>query len=146
MRDIKLELQTAYFQALSAFGVPVYDFVPAQPVYPYIRIGEFTEVDNSDKSDYGSEVTVQIEVVGRFSASGGSRAGMYNVINQIKQIIRPNPFNLATHNVITCTLDSENTLRQLTDAYFYVYSQLRFRHETVNLVPEPPEPPEPDDD
>lgn len=139
MIGINTELQTAYFQALQGItfngvSVPVYDFVPADAVYPYIRIGEFTQVDNSDKSDYGSEITVQIQVVDRFGASGGSRVPINEIANQVKQIVRPNPFSLDNHNVVTCLLDNETSFRELTDTFFYVYLDMRFRHQTVNAT------------
>ena len=134
MKDVKRDLQTDYFSLLTGividgYNVPVYDDVPEDATYPYIKLGEWTEVDFSDKTSFGGDVTLTVQIVDRFQGTV-SRAKMYDVVNEVKQIIRsrPAPFNLVGWNILTSVVDNETTFRQLTDTFVYVYSNIRFRH------------------
>lgn len=135
--DPKTKIQTQYFSllngnvTLSGQSVPVYDFLPASPSFPYIRIGEYTETDDSDKTSFGEDLTVTVQVVDRVGGSGGSRANLFSVIDQVKGIIctRPVAVTVSGFNVLTATLESETTFRNLTDTHLYFYSSLRFRHK-----------------
>ena len=131
MKDPKRQLQTAYFGILSdALDVSVYDFVPSDPSYPYVKIGEYTEVDYSDKTRFGEDLTIIIQVVDRSGASGGSRLALYDIVAKVKSAIRarPVPFDLGDFNVITSTVDNETTFRELTDTHLYYNTNIRFRH------------------
>ena len=130
MKDPKKQLQTEYFTLLSALDTPVYDFVPEDPDYPYIRLGEYTESDYSDKSSFGEDLTITVQVVDRVGGSGGSRAALFDVVDEVKQKIRsrPVPFTLTDFNVITSTVDNETTFRELSDTHLYFNTNIRFRH------------------
>jgi len=139
MRDIKRKLQTDYFSLLTGividgYTVPVYDDVPQDATYPYIKLGEWTEVDFSDKTSFGGDVTLTVQIVDRFQGTV-SRAKMYDVVDEVKKIIRarPVPFNVVGWNILTSVVDNETTFRQLTDTFVYVYSNIRFRHLAEQL-------------
>jgi hypothetical protein len=136
MIDPGLLLQTEYFSLLNGQVtyagsiVPVYDTVPANATYPYIQIGDKTDIDFSNKSTQGNEVTQGISVVDRFQASTGGRNSVYSISNALMQILtaRPNPFNIEELNVITSVLDNSLTRQELTSTYHYRIVELRFRH------------------
>jgi hypothetical protein len=137
MKDYAQELQTAYFDLLNTnitYGgniVPVYDVVPRNPVYPYIEIGNKTDVQRGTKSSFGNEVTQGVSIVSRFdSTSGGSRASIDQISDKLQTIIasRPVPFNIDGLNVITSTLDNALTRKELTESHLYIVYELRFRH------------------
>jgi hypothetical protein len=136
MKDVKRDLQTAYFSLLNGnVGAPVHDFVPASPVYPYVALQQWTEVDDSDKSSFGSDVTFGVQIVDRFSGSGGSRLPMYDIANEIKKIIRarPVPFDIFNWNIINSVVDNETSFKELTDTHLYVYLNIRFRHRVEQI-------------
>lgn len=136
MIDPGLLLQTEYYRLLNGQityagnVVPVYDTVPANATYPYIEIGDKTDIDFSNKSTQGNEVTQGISVVDRFQASTGGRNSTYFISNEIMQILtaRPNPFVVEGLNVITSVLDNSLTRQELTATYHYRIIELRFRH------------------
>lgn len=139
MNDYRTALQTRYFSLLSnAVNVPVYDVnaVPSEPSYPHVIIGEWTEVDNSDKTSLGSDMTLTVRVVDRVTQQA-SRAPIYAICNQIKNAIRtrPVPFSGITGiNVLTATLDDQITLpKELIDGFTYFGETLRFRHTIQQL-------------
>ena len=147
MKDVKTQLQTAYYTLLNGnvvipketwpvpvrpvtdYTVPVYDSVPSSATYPYINFQEFTETDDSDKSSFGADQTFTIEVVDRYQNTWTSAVRNF-VCNRVKEIIRarPVPLNLSDWNVISSVVDTENTNKQMTDTHTYIISIIRFRH------------------
>lgn len=129
-------MQTEYYRLLNGqityagSVVPVYDTVPANATYPYIQIGDKTDVDFSNKTTQGAEITQGITVVDRFQASTGGRNSVYTISSSIMQILtsRPNPFNASGLNVITSVLDNSLTRQELTSTYHYRIVELRYRH------------------
>lgn len=143
MKDVKQSLQEAYYSLLngnvsySGSNVPVYDEmrVPQDPVYPYVMISNFTQIDDSDKSSFGEEITVDLEVIDR-ATQFASRAGLFSVINQIKQIIRvrPEAFSVAGWNIFNTKLDTEITIPKEFDGnHIYFGTRLTFRHSIEQL-------------
>lgn len=135
MKDPGIPLQTQYKTLLSDIVynnrlVPVYDVVPLQAEYPHIKIAERTVLDRSNKTWYGTEVTQQVQVIDRFPANYGSRTSVYSITQDIKLRIRKirERLNIAGFNIITATLDNENSIEELTDTYFYFRNIITFRH------------------
>lgn len=154
MRDVKATLHSEYFRLLSGnvvvdrmiypepvrpasdYTVPVYDGVPKNATFPYIKLGEFTETNLSDKDTFGVDETFMIQVVDRYEGTATPRAVLYSVINSVKEIIRarPVPFNLKDFNVYTSVIDSETTLREMDSTFTYIYDNIRFRHFVEQLA------------
>lgn len=143
MKDVKQTLQEAYHSLLdgnitySGTTIPVYDVmrVPQNPDYPHVLITDFTQVDDSDKSSFGEEITVDVEVIDRFTQYA-SRAGLFSIINQLKQIIRvrPEAFSDEGWNIFNTILDTEITIpKEFDGAYTYFGSRLTFRHSIEEL-------------
>ena len=135
MKDPGIALQTRYKTLLSDIVysnalVPVYDVVPLQAEYPHIKIGERTVLDRSNKTWYGTEVTQVVEVIDRFPANYGSRTSVYTIAGDVKLRIRKirERLDISGFNVITATLDNENTIHELTDTYYYFRNIIVFRH------------------
>jgi|11_taG_2_1085331.scaffolds.fasta_scaffold00329_6 hypothetical protein len=143
MNDVKQSLQTAYYALLngnitySSTAVPVYDVmnVPQSPDYPHILITDYTQVDDSDKSSFGEEITVDIEIIDR-AEQRASRAGLFSIVNQIKNIIRvrPEAFDVSGWNIFNTNLDTEITIPKEFDGnYIYFGSRITFRHSIEEL-------------
>ena len=143
MKDVKADLQSAYYSLLngnvsySGSNVPVYDVnnVPQGPDYPHILITDFTQIDDSDKSSFGEEITVDLEVIDR-ATQRASRAGLFSVVNQIKQIIRvrPEAFSVSGWNIFNTILDTEITIpKEFDGRYIYFGTRLTFRHSIEEL-------------
>lgn len=159
-KDPKQALQTAYYKLLTAtLDVPVYDEmgVPADPGYPYVIIGGYSQLDWSDKTAFGEQVTVALQVVDR-GTQKASRAGLYAVCDSIRSVLRrrPLPFvndpsrddlelfeegglpfvHLDSFNVLSSIVDNETTLpKELDEVYTYFGSLIRFRHYIEQLEP-----------
>lgn len=143
MKDPKADLQEAYYGLLngnisfSSANVPVYDVnsVPQTPDYPHILLTDFTQIDASDKTVFAEDITVDLEVIDR-ATQRASRAGVFSVVNQIKQIIRvrPEAFDLTDWNIYNTILDTEITIPKEFDGnYIYFGSRLTFRHSAEQL-------------
>lgn len=143
MKDIKNSLQTAYYSLLnsnitySGSTVPVYDImnIPQEPDYPHVLITDYTQIDDSDKSSFGEDITVDLEVIDR-ATQRASRAGLFSIINQIKQIVRvrPEAFNVTGWNIFNTILDTEITIPKEFDGnYIYFGTRLTFRHSIEEL-------------
>lgn len=143
MKDIKTSLQTAYYSLLnsnitySGSTVPVYDImnIPQEPDYPHVLITDYTQIDDSDKSSFGEEITVDLEVIDR-ATQRASRVGLFSIINQVKQIIRvrPEAFSVSGWNVFNTILDTEITIpKEFDGTYIYFGSRLTWRHSIEEL-------------
>lgn len=143
MKDPKADLQEAYYDLLngnisfSGSNVPVYDVnnVPQTPDYPHILITDFTQIDESDKTVFAESITVDLEIIDR-ATQRASRAGVFSVASQIKQIIRvrPEAFSITDWNIYNTILDTEITIPKEFDGnYIYFGSRLTFRHSAEQL-------------
>jgi len=75
MSDHSLELQKSIFNALDGDSTlqnlvtDVYDFVPENTVFPYVKVGEETSLDNGTKTLQGNEHTLVIHTFSRYRGS-----------------------------------------------------------------------------
>lgn len=137
MKSTAKPLQTEYYTLLNGqitFNgntVPVYDSVPSDATYPHIQIGERTNVDRSNKTNFGDEPTQSLWIVDRFEAQAGSRNSQYTIADEIHKIVRtrPNAFSLSGFKVITTTIDQELSSKEDTDTYTYWRYLIRYRHQ-----------------
>jgi hypothetical protein len=86
MNDTALAVQKAYYQRLDGLvsGVEAYDNVPESAGSEYIFISSDTAVDDSTKTEYGQEVTQEIQVI---THEGGSKARCREIVGQIVESI-----------------------------------------------------------
>ena len=75
MSDHSLELQKSIFNALDGDSTlqnlvtDVYDFVPENTAFPYVKVGEETSTDNGTKTLQGNEHTLVIHSFSRYRGS-----------------------------------------------------------------------------
>jgi len=75
MSDHSLELQKSIFNALDGDSTlqnlvtDVYDFVPENTAFPYVKVGEETSLDNGTKTLQGNEHTLVIHTFSRYRGS-----------------------------------------------------------------------------
>jgi len=137
MIDSAKPLQIQYYSLLSGSitydgsTVPVYDVIPSDATYPYIKIQERTALDMSTKTNQGQEVTQRIQIVDRYNHQTGTRSGIYEIGADVIATIRSRPIqiSLTDFNVITATLDNADTRQEHDDKYTYQIYNLRFRHK-----------------
>lgn len=153
MRDVKFDLHSEYFRLLNGnvvvdkevypapvrpsedVVVPIYDSVPVSATYPYVKLGEWTDNDWSDKTAFGSELTFQVQIVDRYEGAMAPRGVIYKVLNEVKQIIRarPVPFDIFGWNIISSVVDAESSLYESDETHTYVYFNLTFRHQSEQI-------------
>lgn len=141
MRDARYDIHTAFYQMLSGSIsysgqiVPVIDEGGDDDIgYPQVMFGEWTEVDASDKTSFGSEYTFSTRIWDQTDAPTYSRAPVYSVIDQIKEIIRvrtsisATPFDMVGFNIISCIINNTNTLpKTQTDTHLTWGEMIRWR-------------------
>lgn len=140
MKDPRKALRSGYISALSSLtyngsSVPVYDKVPQNASYPYVHIAEQTSLNDSDKTSYGQDVTVLLDIVSGFSPGIGGKAPSDDIANSILQTIyvrgsEQTVLDLSSDNfrVVTTMLESDNSLEELDDNYHIYRRLLRMRH------------------
>jgi len=147
MKDARFAIHSAFYSMLSGNvsingdAVPVIDEGGDDDAgYPQVMFGSWTEVDDSDKTSFGSEYTFVTKIWDQTDQPEYSRAGIYDIIGQIKGIIRvrpPNkatPFNLQEFNVISCIVESTNTLpKSQTDTHLVWGEMIRWRLKVEEL-------------
>ena len=75
MSDHSLGLQKTIFDALDgdstlqSLVTDVFDFVPENTAFPYVKVGEETAVDNGTKTLQGNEHTLVIHTFSRYRGS-----------------------------------------------------------------------------
>ena len=85
MSDHSLGLQKTIFDALDgdstlqSLVTDVFDFVPENTAFPYVKVGEETAVDNGTKTLQGNEHTLVIHTFSRYRGSKESKVIMSRV-------------------------------------------------------------------
>ena len=75
MTDFAATLQTAVYDALVADSplgskvTGIYDFVPENTAFPYVKVGDQTMVDDGTKNKKGSDFTLMIHTFSRYRGS-----------------------------------------------------------------------------
>ena len=77
MTDFSVTLQTTVYNALLASnplttklgGNNIYDFVPENTAFPYVKIGDQTMVDDGTKTKKGTDFTLIIHTFSRYRGS-----------------------------------------------------------------------------
>ena len=135
MKAASTQVQTAYYSLLNGNVnvngvIPVYDVVPDNASHPYIQLREWTEVDDSSKSDFGDRATFSISIVDRFDGSYGTSANIYAIWDAVKQIIRARPtgFSMADFDMISTTVGSVVEREEKTQTHLYKILECRFNH------------------
>ncbi len=143
MKDAKTAIQKSFYSLLdgniSVGGstVGVGDKMNPPNGYPQITLNDWTEIDDSDKSSFGSELTFTVHVYDRQEQDSGSRADLYDIVNQIKGQVRTRPQSVdlsPDFNLIRLIVDDELSIpKELTDTHITFGRQIRFRMSIEEL-------------
>ena len=85
MSDHSLGLQKTIFDALDgdstlqSLVTDVFDFVPENTAFPYVKVGEETSVDNGTKTLQGNEHTLVIQTFSRDRVSKETKESMRRI-------------------------------------------------------------------
>lgn len=140
MKDVSLKLREEYFRLLNgnvvvnAVTIPVYDTPTSSASIPYILIDTFTELNDDDKDQFGSDIIQSIEVVTSFSVGNyGGKKQSDEITSIVKNLIKTSKgsdnFDLSPnfHN-ITTKLERSNTLTEQNSTDYIVRRIIEFRH------------------
>ena len=105
MIDILLPLRKSYFTILTSIGLKVYEesSVPDKALTPYVIISTQTAIEDSNKSDFGHNATVLLDIVTSYAINniGGTKQAD-EIAQQILNVINSKtyfPINPALQNV-----------------------------------------------
>lgn len=105
-----LPLQRAMYALLSEeLSVPVYDFIPEDAPYPYVDLGECTEMPDNDHGSYGSEITYTLHV---WTEAEGFSEGLA-IADEISRVLDHRKENLSPtgHHVVSVRRELTRTMR-----------------------------------
>lgn len=94
MKDVSTTLRTAYFTAITSLTdlngntVPLYDKVPSDAGNKYVHFNGFNTVEWTDKSKFGSEVVITLNVVCQYNMNQGGQKEVDFIGNQVIGFIR----------------------------------------------------------
>lgn len=134
MKDSGFEVRAAYFTALNgnltalnSSNVPVYDDVPNNAPYPYVKLSDQTQTQEEMARDCTSlDTTILIDIVTGFIQGGGKKESD-NLANQILQIVHPS-ISVSGFQSFDTVLEASNTLEEKTDSHKIYRRLLRFRN------------------
>lgn len=139
-------IRKAYYDLLSLnlrvdFGdggqlVAVYDRVPSNAVFPYVKIGEITVTSDDDEAQAtfdaaGYIITILLDVVTKFDADEGGSLHAELIADEIYRLNRQRPPYIPvdeSYVILATTVDSDNNLEELTDNNSIFRRLIRFRH------------------
>ena len=119
-----LEIQGAVFQRLSAqLDTPVYDYVPENVPYPFVVIGEATEIPDNTLDNFGRETTLALHVWTK------GRQGFVDALaisNEIQEALdHQRDLSLTNHRIVVIKLDQVLTMKDPDPTIRHV--PMRFR-------------------
>jgi len=139
MNDPGEALRKGYYTALNgnitvnSANVPVYDRVPNNIGYPFIKLSTQTTTDISDKTAFMTNNTIVIDIVTGYDGNDGGKADSDDIANQVLGLIRTRSSGYIDltadgFNIVTTTLDSSNTIEENKDTHYIYRRVLTFRH------------------
>ena len=103
-RFIRLKILNALTGNVSFGGssVPVYNRVPSNATFPYIRVYSLstTQIDDT-QTKYNAEIITRVEVVTRFAADSGGDLSMNDIMDDCLQLLvskNSSAFDLSANN------------------------------------------------
>lgn len=130
-------LQTAYYNALNgaitynATTVPVYDVVPADADYPYIRLADQIVREASTKNSFSTDIIIQVDVVTGFEGAFGGKQQMWDIASKVVDVIRTRSdgyLSVLGYTVYKSELDISTVIEEQTDTHNLYINRIRFRH------------------
>ena len=90
MSDLSVELQQTIYNALNGNNTltgkaGIYDFVPENSNFPYVKLGTESGVDNGTKNEKGTDYTLVIDTFSRYRGSKETKEIMslvYDILHE----------------------------------------------------------------
>ncbi len=131
MQAIKL-LQQAICAAILASDIHdlingVYNFIPSDAVFPYIKIGESSLTSKLAHNDELMEVEMKLCAVD----SGGSNLKILDIADGLHNLFASGNFSMNTYEVITCSFTSCDVLYNAKIGIWEAVSTVKFLLRTT---------------
>lgn len=109
-------VREAFITAIQALGYAVYDRQRKVNDYPYVVIGELTEVQRGDQGEFGQIVTVNVEIYNGWSSDYGDRNKADTINNEILTAVltKPHTLDILGFDMPVLTLDNTMTNTEQT--------------------------------
>jgi len=115
MSDHSLELQKTIFDTLSGdstitstYGANVYDYIPDNTSFPYVKLGEETSVDNGTKTLQGNEHTL---VIHTFSQYRGSKE-VKNIMSRIYALLHESSLSVSGASLVNLRFEFSDVIKE----------------------------------
>lgn len=142
MKSSLTAVRNAYITAMQTLGYAVYDRQRKVQDYPYIVVGEQTEVQSGDQGAFGQITTINIEVYNGWVSDYGVRDTSDTIVNAILEnlLTKPYSLNILGFDMPMMVMDNILTSTEQTATHTIVTTVIRFRMhlfengETVTTV------------
>ena len=113
--------------------VSVFDVVPPDTDYPYVVLTGQNVIETNFNTDKRiTEIVTDVDVVTGFDGSFGGKKQMFEISDQVINIIRQVPgsyLSLQGFTMLTSTLDSTVAIQEQSETNVLFINRLRFRHK-----------------
>ncbi len=120
-------LQTALYSALADISCPVYDQVPEKASYPYVTLGEDTNLDWSTKNTRGHETTHTLHVWSEYEGMDEVKS----IMDEVARAITGAPLILGDFAVASAKLEFSTAMRDPDGKTRHGVLRFRFLIEEV---------------
>ena len=118
---------------LSNDVIGVYDVVPPDTDYPYVVLTGQNVIETNFNTDKRiTEIVTDVDVVTGYDGSFGGKRQMFEISDQVINIIRQVPgsyLSLQGFTMLTSTLDSTVSIQEQSETNVLFINRLRFRHK-----------------
>ena len=114
MSDHSLALQKTVFDALDgdstlqSLVTDVFDFVPENTAFPYVKIGEETAVDNGTKTLQGNEHTLVIHTFSRYRGSKETK----EIMSRIYALLHESSLTVSGASLVNLRFEFSDILKE----------------------------------
>ena len=113
--------------------VSVFDVVPPDTDYPYVVLTGQNVIETNFNTDKRiTEIVTDVDVVTGYDGSFGGKKQMFEISDQVINIIRQVPgsyLSLQGFTMLTSTLDSTVAIQEQSETNVLFINRLRFRHK-----------------
>ena len=128
MKSSLTAVRNTFKTAITALGYAVYDRQRKVNAYPYIVIGEQTEVQNGDQGEFGQEATINIEVYNGWASDYGERDTSDALVSGVTQLItKPKTLVFTGFNSPVVVVDNIMSATEQTPTHTIVTTVIRFK-------------------
>ena len=114
MSDHSLGLQKTIFDALDGDSTlhsvvtDVFDFVPENTAFPYVKIGEETSVDNGTKTLQGNEHTLVIHTFSRYRGSKETK----EIMSRIYALLHESDLTISGASLVNLRFEFSDVIKE----------------------------------